>query len=144
MINYVMVHYVIIKSVHRVARNGRNFEYLSGEDPYLGARLTEQYVSGVQSKGVASVMKHYVFNNQETNRQSESSVVDEKTAWELYYPPFEAGVKAGVSGYVAGASNSRPLASRCLCSLPWHVAGSAHCRDTSVPLLPAMAPRCLC
>ena len=36
------------------------------------------------------------------------------------------------------------LASRCLCSLPWHVAGSAHCRATSLPLLPAVAPRCLC
>jgi len=85
-------------NVHRVARNGRNFEYLSGEDPYLGARLTEQYVSGVQSQGVMAVMKHWVLNNQETNRNSESSVVDEKTLHELYYPPFEAGVEAGVSG----------------------------------------------
>jgi len=84
-------------NVHRVARNGRNFEYLSGEDPYLGARLTEQYVHGVQSRGVMAVMKHWVFNSQETHRNSESSVVDEKTAWELYYPPFEAAVKAGVS-----------------------------------------------
>jgi len=25
-------------NVHRVARNGRNFEYLSGEDPYLGGQ----------------------------------------------------------------------------------------------------------
>mmetsp|Transcript_35795 Transcript_35795/g.94007 ORF Transcript_35795/g.94007 Transcript_35795/m.94007 type:complete len:845 (+) Transcript_35795:43-2577(+) len=85
-------------NVHRVARNGRNFEYLSGEDPYLGARLTEQYVTGVQSQGVMSVMKHWVFNSQETNRESSSSVVDRKTAYELYYPPFEAGVRAGVSG----------------------------------------------
>lgn len=84
-------------NVHRVARGGRNFEYLSGEDPYLGARLTEQYVSGVQSNGVMTVMKHFVFNNQETNRNSESSVVDDKTAWELYYPPFEAAVDAGAS-----------------------------------------------
>ena len=84
-------------NVHRVARGGRNFEYLSGEDPYLGSRLTEQYVMGVQSQGVMSVMKHWVFNNQELNRNSESSVVDDKTAHELYYPPFEAAVNAGVS-----------------------------------------------
>mmetsp|Transcript_7777 Transcript_7777/g.19214 ORF Transcript_7777/g.19214 Transcript_7777/m.19214 type:complete len:907 (-) Transcript_7777:109-2829(-) len=83
--------------VHRVARNGRNFEYISGEDPYLGARLTEAYVHGVQSQGVASVVKHWAFNHQETKRKSQSSNVDEKTAWELYYGPFQAAVDAGVS-----------------------------------------------
>ena len=85
-------------NVHRVARNGRNFEYLSGEDPFLGARLAERYVRGVQAQGVMSVMKHFVFNSQETHRNSESSVVDDKTAWELYYPPFQAAVDAGIAG----------------------------------------------
>jgi beta-glucosidase len=84
-------------NVHRVARGGRNFEYLSGEDPYLGARLAEAYVQGVQSQGVMAVAKHWIFNEQETHRDSESSVVDEKTAWELYYPPFWSAVEAGVS-----------------------------------------------
>jgi len=84
--------------VHRVARNGRNFEYLSGEDPYLGEVLTRAYVEGVQSRGVGCVAKHFVFNQQETNRQTESSVVDERTAHELYYPPFRAAVEAGVTG----------------------------------------------
>jgi beta-glucosidase len=42
-------------NVHRVARNGRNFEYISGEDPYLGSRLVEAYVRGVQSQGVLAV-----------------------------------------------------------------------------------------
>jgi beta-glucosidase len=83
--------------VHRVARNGRNFEYLSGEDPFLGARLAEAYVKGVQSQGVFAVVKHWIFNAQETNRFSESSNVDDKTAWELYYPPFQSAVDAGVS-----------------------------------------------
>jgi beta-glucosidase len=83
--------------VQRVARNGRNFEYLSGEDPFLGARLAASYVRGVQSRGVLAVMKHFAFNHQETNRGTSSSVVDEKTAWELYFPPFQAAVDAGVS-----------------------------------------------
>jgi len=83
-------------NVHRVARNGRNFEYLSGEDPYLGAKLTRAYVQGAQSQRLIAVVKHWVMNEQETNRGQESSVVDEKTAWELYYPPFEAAVDAGV------------------------------------------------
>lgn len=84
-------------NVHRVARGGRNFEYLSGEDPYLGAQLTGAYVRGVQSQGVLAVMKHFVLNNQETNRNTESSNVDDQTLWELYYPPFQAAVDAGAS-----------------------------------------------
>jgi len=83
--------------VHRVARGGRNFELMSGEDPFLGSKYAKAYVQGVQSKGVFAVMKHWIFNSQETNRETESSVVDEKTAWELYYPPFQAAVEAGVS-----------------------------------------------
>ncbi|CAE8642504.1 unnamed protein product, partial [Polarella glacialis] len=83
--------------VHRVARGGRNFEYLSGEDPYLGARLAAAYVTGVQSEGILAVAKHWAVNHQETNRMLESSNVDEKTAWELYYPPFQAAIDAGVS-----------------------------------------------
>jgi len=84
-------------NVHRVARNGRNFEYLSGEDPYLGAKLAEPWVEGMQSKGVMAVVKHWIFNEQETHRGSEDSQVDEKTSWEVYYPPFEAAVNAGVA-----------------------------------------------
>ncbi|CAE8685001.1 unnamed protein product, partial [Polarella glacialis] len=81
--------------VQRVARNGRNFEYMSGEDPYLGARLAAAYVRGVQSEGVIACLKHFGFNEQETRRMDGNSVVDERTAWELYYPPFESGVAAG-------------------------------------------------
>ena len=39
-------------NVHRIASAGRNFEYLSGEDPLLGAALARAYVRGVQSEGV--------------------------------------------------------------------------------------------
>ncbi|CAJ1375363.1 unnamed protein product [Effrenium voratum] len=81
--------------VQRVASNGRNFEYMAGEDPYLGAKLSEAYVIGVQAEGVIACLKHFAFNEQETHRTYGSSVVDERTAWELYYPPFEAGVAAG-------------------------------------------------
>jgi len=84
-------------NVHRVARGGRNFEYISGEDPYLGSRLVEAWVQGVESQGIMAVVKHWVFNEQETNRDTEDSWVDKKTAWELYYPPFQAAIKAGVS-----------------------------------------------
>lgn len=83
-------------NVHRVASNGRNFEYLSGEDPYLGSRLVRPFIAAVQSTGVMATAKHFAFNEQETQRFTENSIVDERSAWELYYPPFEAAVQAGV------------------------------------------------
>lgn len=80
---------------------------VQGEDPYLGAKLTAEYVKGVQEMGVATVTKHYVFNNQETNRNSENSIVDDKTAWELYYPPFQAAVDAGGVGFMCSCARTR-------------------------------------
>ena len=53
--------------VARVPRNGRNFEYLSGEDPFLGYTLVQDVVTGIQDKGVIANAKHYVNNNQETD-----------------------------------------------------------------------------
>ena len=38
--------------VARVPKCGRNFEYLSGEDPYLGYELVQPVVQGIQSRGV--------------------------------------------------------------------------------------------
>lgn len=52
-------------NVHRVAAGGRNAEYISGEDPTLGSALTAEYVRGVQSQGVAAVVKHFILNSQE-------------------------------------------------------------------------------
>jgi len=92
-------------NVHRSPYGGRNWEYLSGEDPYLGSRLAPAFVTGVQSQGVMATVKHFAFNEQETKRKSENSVVREKTAWELYYPPFEAALAAG-AGSVMCAYNS--------------------------------------
>ena len=42
-------------NVHRVARGGRNAEYLSGEDAALGAPLVGAYIRGVQRAGVTAV-----------------------------------------------------------------------------------------
>jgi len=89
-------------NVHRIARGGRNFEYMSGEDPYLGTRLAKAYVYGVQDEGAMAVAKHWAFNEQETSRMFQDSIVDARTTWELYYPPFEATVEAGVGAFMCG------------------------------------------
>jgi beta-glucosidase len=83
-------------NVHRIAAGGRNYEYMAGEDPYLGSRYAAPYIHGVQRQGLVAVAKHFAFNEQETNRYEESSEIDAGTAWNMYYPPFEAAVKAGV------------------------------------------------
>jgi len=41
----------------RVPTAGRNFEYLSGEDPVLGSVMAEQVVKGVQGNGVIANAK---------------------------------------------------------------------------------------
>ena len=55
--------------VARIPRNGRNFEYLSGEDPFLGYALVQPAVVGIQSQGVIANVKHYVNNNQVRARE---------------------------------------------------------------------------
>ena len=89
-------------NVHRIPRGGRNAEYLSGEDPYLGAVLTSAYVEGVQSAGVAACPKHFVLNSQEMNRKSQSSDAGDRTLWEVYYTPFQAAIDAGAASMMCG------------------------------------------
>ena len=43
----------------RVPVNGRNFEYLSGEDPWLGRAMVEPVVRGIQSQRVIANAKHW-------------------------------------------------------------------------------------
>jgi len=83
-------------NVARVPLNGRNFEYISGEDPVLGARMARAAVEGIQVNGVMANAKHYVNNNQEMNRENVSAWVDERTEMEIYIPPFEGAIKGGV------------------------------------------------
>lgn len=71
---------------------GRNFEYYS-EDPYLSTELAAEYIEGVQEQGVASCMKHFAANNQETRRMNGNSIVDERTMHEIYLASFEGAVK---------------------------------------------------
>ena len=87
-------------NVLRLPWNGRSFEYLSGEDPYLGAALVGPLVRAAQAEGVAATAKHFVGNTQETARLEVDEVVDERTLRELYLPPFEAAVAADVAAFM--------------------------------------------
>jgi beta-glucosidase len=85
--------------IARVPVNGRTFEGY-GEDPYLAAQMAVHDINGVQGKGVVANVKHYVGNDQETNRFGVNDDVDERTLREIYLPPFEAAVKDAHVGSV--------------------------------------------
>jgi beta-glucosidase len=78
----------------RVPQNGRTFENL-GEDPLLAGTIAANEIQGIQSQGEIAEAKHFVGNEQETDRQTSNSVIDQRTLRELYLVPFEMSVKQG-------------------------------------------------
>jgi len=101
-------------NIYRVAQNGRNFEYF-GEDPFLAARMVENYVVGMQGTGTIATLKHFLCNNTDFHRRRTNSIVSERALHEIYLPAFKAGVDAGalavmtsynqVNGEWSGQSN---------------------------------------
>ncbi|GAG76213.1 unnamed protein product, partial [marine sediment metagenome] len=79
-------------NIQRTLMNGRTFEYQT-EDPHLNKVLAVATVRGIQSQKIAACVKHYICNNQETNRFTVSSEVSERALQEIYLPAFKATVQ---------------------------------------------------
>ena len=73
---------------YRTSFGGRSAEYMTGEDPVLGAVLVAAEDNGMQSQQVMATTKHSVCNDEEINRMAISVVVDERTLREIYLPPL--------------------------------------------------------
>src|SRR6478609_9778887 len=91
----------------RSVLGGRNWEGF-GPDPYLSGVAMHASVSGIQSVGVQACSKHFIGNEQETQRTQTteedgtvinalSSNIDERTLHEMYLWPFADAVKAGTA-----------------------------------------------
>jgi beta-glucosidase len=83
---------------------GRNFEYFS-EDPFLAGKLAGASARGIQNKGVAACLKHYVANNQETDRLRVSVNIDERSLREIYLRAFQIALRESTAWSVMSSYN---------------------------------------
>ncbi len=91
-------------NIHRTPIAGRNFECYS-EDPYLSGLMASAYIKGIQDKGKGACIKHFVANDQEYERFSMSSEVDERTLREIYLEPFRIAIRNSDPWAVMSAYN---------------------------------------
>jgi beta-glucosidase len=91
-------------NIYRTPLNGRNFEYM-GEDPFLASKMVVPYIKGVQQNGVATCVKHFALNNQETERGTINVNVDDRALYEIYLPAFKAAVQEGGTWAIMGSYN---------------------------------------
>ncbi|KAK7943921.1 beta-glucosidase-related glycosidase [Apiospora aurea] len=114
----------------RSAYSGRNWEGFAA-DPYLTGVAMEETIKGHQDAGVQATPKHFIGNEQETQRnpkfdetgtnviqEAVSSNIDDRTMHELYLWPFANSVRAKAASIMCsyqrlngsyGCENSKTL-----------------------------------
>ncbi|MBV9268906.1 MAG: glycoside hydrolase family 3 C-terminal domain-containing protein [Acidobacteriaceae bacterium] len=76
----------------REPRDGRTFE-TKGEDPILAGVTAAAHLRGVQSQHIIGDIKHFAFNDQETERMYANGLIDDRGARESDLLAFEIGIK---------------------------------------------------
>ncbi|TYL53983.1 beta-glucosidase [Agromyces mariniharenae] len=92
----------------RTPLSGRGSEYF-GEDPLLSGLMAAANVKGLEhgnpDKPVVANLKHYVANEQEVDRQTSSSNMDERTLRQVYDLPYEIAITESDPGSVMCSYN---------------------------------------
>jgi len=88
----------------REPRNGRNFEY-AGEDPLLAGVIVGEQIRGVQSNHVISTIKHFAFNDQETNRNTIDTIIADAPGRMSDLLAFQIAIERGDPGSVMCSYN---------------------------------------
>ena len=91
-------------NTHRSPFGGRNFEYYSA-DPFLMGRMAANVVGAATDRGVFAYFKHFAVNDQEKNRESGISFVNEQALREIYLKSFQMVFEEGKSLGVMGSYN---------------------------------------
>ena len=91
-------------NIQRTPLNGRAFEYM-GEDPFLAGEMVVPYIQSAQANGVACCLKHFVLNDQETDRFGVNVKVSERALNEIYLAPFKRAVDKAHVWTIMGSYN---------------------------------------
>jgi beta-glucosidase-like glycosyl hydrolase len=75
-------------NMQRAPLGGRGFESFA-EDPHLSGILAKSIISGCESKGIISTVKHFVGNDQEHERRAVDVLVTQRALREIYLRPFQ-------------------------------------------------------
>ncbi|KAL1608428.1 hypothetical protein SLS60_003370 [Paraconiothyrium brasiliense] len=103
----------------RTPWGGRQAEAMS-PDPYLSGLILGQAIAGMNSAGVIAGGRHFLLNEQETNRTAGlggstttvySSNADDKTIHELYLWPFADAVRSGMAAVMCAMNRANDTAS---------------------------------
>ncbi|WP_446745993.1 beta-glucosidase [Sphingomonas sp. OTU376] len=100
----------------REPRNGRNFEY-GGEDPLLAGTMVGAQIAGIQSNHIVSTVKHYAINDQETDRDTGNSIIDQVAARTSDLLAFQFAIEKGDPGSVMCSYNR--VNGTHACENPW-------------------------
>ena len=91
-------------NIQRTPLNGRAFEYM-GEDPYLAGEMVVPYIKAAQANGIACCLKHFVLNDQETDRFGVNVNVSDRAMREIYLRPFQKAVDEAHVYTIMGSYN---------------------------------------
>ncbi|PYI31533.1 hypothetical protein BP00DRAFT_395983 [Aspergillus indologenus CBS 114.80] len=91
-------------NIQRSPLGGRGFESYA-EDGVLSGTLAGHYCRGVQEKGVAATLKHFVCNDQEHERLAVDTIITDRALREVYLLPFQLAMRICPTACVMTAYN---------------------------------------